>query len=297
MTAQNYHKTLDYCLALLRQQAPKLAHGEARLIVGHGQFNHVLCIDERWIVRFPKSDHAAKYLKHELTILPKLQGRLPLPIPNPQFRSADPESALPRFMAYAKLPGEPLLPRRTDKLPADARVLDALAQDLARFLRALHAIPPAELDLDEPVESPRDEWTRFYQAFRQQLYGYMRAAAREAVSRSFHEALANDELWRGRACLHHGDLGAANILTQTGRVSGIIDFGFCAVGDPAQDLGALLASCGEAFAARVCRHYPALGAGLPRARFYRQHYALIQALFALRDGDQEEFEEGIAAYR
>ena len=49
--------------------------------------------------------------------------------------------------------------------------------------------------------------------------------------------------------------------------------------------------------ARVCRHFSALGKGLARARFYRQHYALLQALFALRDGDQVEFDDGIAAYR
>ena len=285
------------CLALLRQHAPRLADGEARLIVGYGQFNHVVCIDEQWILRFPKSGHAAEYLKHELAILPKLQGRLPLPIPDPRYSALDAQTGLPLFMGYAMLPGEPLLQSRADKLPADSQILEALARDLADFLRALHAILPRELDLDDKVESPRDEWTRIYQGFRQQLYRYMRAVARDAVSRSFDEALADEDLWRLTPCLHHGDLGAANILTQDGRVSGIIDFGFCAVGDPAQDAGALLASCGEAFTARVCRHYPPLGRRLARARFYRQHYALIQALYALRDGDQVEFEDGIANYR
>lgn len=88
-----------------------------------------------------------------------------------------------------------------------------------------------------------------------------------------------------------------SLLFHNGRISGIIDWGFCGLGDPAQDLGALLASYGEAFVARVCRHYPALGKGLARARFYRRQYALLQALFALRDGDQAEFDDGIAAYR
>ncbi len=296
MTAANHH-TLETCLALIQRHAPELLPGDVRLIAGHGQFNHVLCIDERWIVRIPKSAHAAEYLNLELAILPKLGGRLPLPIPAPQFSALDAQTGHPLFMGYAKLPGQPLLRKRSDKLPDDVRVLESLARDLAGFLRALHAIPPGDLALDDNVESPRDEWTRFYQEFRGQLYIYMRADAREAVSRSFDEALADDDLWRWRACVHHGDFGAANILAQDGRISGIIDFGFCGLGDPAQDVGALLASCGEAFAARVCRHYPALGSGLARARFYRKHYALIQALYALRDGDQAEFDDGIAAYR
>ena len=156
--------------------------------------------------------------------------------------------------------------------------------------------PPSSTATDQ-VDSPRDEWARYYRGFRQRLYGYMRVDARESVTRSFETALADDEMWRWDACLHHGDLGAANILTRDGRVSGVIDFGFCGPGDPAQDLGALLASCGESFAERVCGHYPALGGGLARSRFYRQHYALLQAFYALRDQDQAEFEDGIAAYR
>ena len=34
-----------------------------------------------------------------------------------------------------------------------------------------------------------------------------------------------------------------------------------------------------------------------RTRLYRGNYALIQALYALRDNDQAEFEDGIADYR
>ena len=146
----DYKATLESCLSILRKYAPELAEGSARLIVGHGQFNHILVIDERWIVRFPKSEPAAAYLANELDILPKLRGRLPLPIPAPQYSALDPQSGNPLFMAYPMLPGEPLKARRCDILPQDEPTLDALARDLADFLRALHAIPPAELDRDRP---------------------------------------------------------------------------------------------------------------------------------------------------
>ncbi|MCY4146153.1 MAG: phosphotransferase [Chloroflexi bacterium] len=222
-------RTFHECKALLARHAPGLPLGRARMIEGVGQFNHVLCLDERWILRFPKSP--------------------------------------------------------------------AAAVDLAGFLRALHAISPGELSLPPAPESPREEWTRVYGAIRTQLFPFMRRDAQAAASRSFADALKNDGLWRGEPCVVHGDIGAGNILFRQGRISGIIDWGFCGLGDPAQDMGALLASYGEAFAARVCRHFPALGKGLARARFYRRQYALLQALFALRDGDQAEFAGGIAAYR
>lgn len=59
----------------------------------------------------------------------------------------------------------------------------------------------------------------------------------------------------------------------------------------------MIASYGDDFAERVFRHYPALRAHLARARFYCGNYALIQALYALRDGDMAEFEDGITDYR
>ena len=42
--------------------------------------------------------------------------------------------------------------------------------------------------------------------------------------------------------------------------------------------------------------FPALRAGLRRTRFYCGNYALIQALYALRDDDAVEFEDGMRDY-
>ena len=290
-------RTQHECLTLLARHVPELPLERAWLIEGVGQFNQVLCLDERWILRLPKSAAAAVDLARELEVLPRLDGRLPLPIPKPRFSARDPKSGQLLFMGYAMLPGAPLLRDRFAALRGDTQIVEQIALDLAGFLRALHAIPPDELALPPIVESPREEWARYYEAIRAQLFPFMRRDAQSTVSRSFDKALADQSLWRGEPCVVHGDIGTGNILFQAGRVSGIIDWGFCGLGDPAQDLGALLASYGEAFVARVCRHFPELGKGLARARFYRRQYALLQALFALRDGDQAEFDDGIAAYR
>jgi aminoglycoside phosphotransferase (APT) family kinase protein len=47
-------------------------------------------------------------------------------------------------------------------------------------------------------------------------------------------ALAAD--WRGPPVWVHGDVTAGNLLVQGGRLSAVIDFGCCGVGDPACDL-------------------------------------------------------------
>ena len=261
-----------------------------------GQFNIVLTVDDKWIFRFPKSAGAAADLARELEILPRLHGRLPLPIPAPRFHARDAASGDLLFMGYPRLPGEPLMRERFARLKDDAAVLAGIAKDLALFLRALHAVALAEHGLAPTGEGALAEWTRIGDDIREKLFPYMRSDARETVARVFEAALNDADMWHYDECLIHGDFGTGNILFRDGRISGVIDFGFCGPGDPAQDLGALLASYGEAFVERVCRHYPALRPGLPRARFYQSNYALIQALYALRDGDEAEFVDGMREY-
>ena len=65
-------------LEQIERHAPGLAYRQARILPALGQFNTVLCLDERWIIRFPKSSNAASDMAHELAILPRFQGRLPL---------------------------------------------------------------------------------------------------------------------------------------------------------------------------------------------------------------------------
>jgi len=286
--------TIQY-LALLKRQLPDLRFRDAQLLPSSGQFNHVLSIDERWIFRFPKSPHTAADLAHELAILPRLQGKLPLPIPQPQFSAVDDAGDL-LLMGYPMLPGEPLLRERYAELAADGHVVDGIARDLADFLLALHAIPPADIGLVDSGDDARAAWAQYERDFREQLFPHMRAEARRAVERDFAAALYDEELWRYDPCLTHGDFGTGNILIDGGRISGIIDFGFCGIGDPAQDLGALIASYGDDFAERIFCFYPALRGHLPRARFYCGNYALLQALYALRDGDDDEFEDGMRDY-
>jgi len=283
-------------LEQIRRHLSELSFSQARILPAAGQFNTVLCLDDRWIFRFPKSPHAAADLARELEILPRLRGKLPLPIPDPQYQARDDDSGVLLFMGYRRLPGEPLQREKLVGLQGEERVLEDLARDLALFLRRLHAIAPAEIGLTPSGESAKAEWTRIGADVQEKLFPYMRLDAR-AAARNFRQALNDDALWQDDECLIHGDFGTGNILFREGRISGIIDFGFCGIGDPAQDLGALLASYGEPFVERLCRHYPALRAGWRRARFYHSNYALIQALYALRDGDEAEFEDGISAYR
>ena len=42
--------------------------------------------------------------------------------------------------------------------------------------------------------------------------------------------------WNGHPVWIHGDLHAGNLLAKNGKISGVVDFGSCGIGDPAVDL-------------------------------------------------------------
>jgi aminoglycoside 2''-phosphotransferase len=80
------------------------------------------------------------------------------------------------------------------------------------------------------------------------------------------------------------------------RLTGVIDFSSAGLGDPAQDIGALW-SLGDPLMSHILDLYPEMRGHMRRVAFIRSTYALQQALFALRDGNQEDFEDGIQDYR
>jgi aminoglycoside 2''-phosphotransferase len=283
----------DVYVQQIRAAFPELTVDHVQGNTG-GQFSHVLIVNHALIFRFPKSPHAAAEVSREIPILAALRGRLPLPIPDLKYVVEDADGNL-SFMGYPMIPGVPLL-RDTFAAIADDAVLAQIAAELAGFLKALHALPPDTLPAAPQPYDARAEWQQTFVNFEAQLFPHMRPDARQQVAANFTAALNNAALWDFQPVLCHGDFGTGNILYADGHISGIIDFTFCGMGDPAQDLGALLTSYGEAFIERVFASYPALRSALPRARFIVSTYALWQAWYALRDGNQEDFDDGMRAY-
>lgn len=259
-----------------------------------GQFNDVLFVDERYVFRFPRSEPAAQDMAREIAILDIVRQRVSLPVPGPLLVQYDDLTGLPRFMGYEMIPGRALT--YSDVNEANR---EPLARQLAGFLWELHDTPLA--DLPEAIETGElpAAWASFYRGICDQLFGYMREEARGRIARDFEAYFEDPHRYSFDTRLRHGDFGIGNILwdPEEGRVTGIIDFGSCQPGDPAQDLGALLISFGSAFVEEVYRHYPELEDMYHRAVFYTGTYTLQQAMAALRDGDDAMFEDAIARFR
>lgn len=290
-----YRDTLNPYLERIREHYPDITLASARLLTTEGQFSDIVIVDEALVFRFPRSAHGATAMQREIPVLKALQGKLPLPIPITTYVANDPDTDALVFMGYPMLPGQPLT-RDVFEAIQDEHSVQQVAEELTAFLKVLHALP-LKLVTSEP--EPRDArvfWRQLYAAIREQLFPRMRLDARAAVAETFETALNNPDLWQFEDVLCHGDFGAGNILYSEGHITGVIDFTTCGPGDPAQDVGALLASYGQGFIKRIFSIYPELSSTLPRVEFITSTYSLQQALYALDDDNQDDFDDGIRDY-
>ena len=286
-------------LSQIRTVMPKVEF--SRVEQAGGQYNDVVIVNREWIFRFPRYREAVNMLAAETRLLESLRGRLPLPIPDPIYQKFDPPVPGLAFTGYRSLPGEPFL-REALEAVRDEWVREDLASQLARFLRSLHAIPPQEVNLAQlRAADGRAEWEAMYAEIRSKLYPAMRPDARKQVTEHFEAYLDDLRLHGFTPCLRHGDFGGPNILwdPRKGAVTGVIDFSFCALGDPAADL-ASISTQGEDFFARLAPRYEPddakRAALLARARFYRGTFALSEALDGLRLSDPEAYRRGMEEY-
>jgi aminoglycoside 2''-phosphotransferase len=289
-------RTLEGYLDQIRRAAPDLVIQRAELQSDQGQFNIIVFVNDDLVVRFPRYAHVAATYSAQVALLRALAGRLPIATPHISLDSPEGAGWETRCFGYHRIDGEALSPEALGRMPdADQ---EAIAQQLATFLRALHRFSAADLPADLPVDDAAAAWSQLAQEMRALLFPYMRPDAQRWASAHLDDGLALLRANRAPPVLRHGDFGGGNILAdmRTRRVCGVIDFEFAGLGDPATDVAALSAY-GDDFSARCLRHYPEMAALLERAAFYRGTFALQEAYYGLRDGDEAAFASGIAAYR
>ncbi|MFG2013446.1 viomycin phosphotransferase [Actinomadura geliboluensis] len=265
------------------------------LQVRQGQF-HIVVMGADRVVCLPRTPAAADRLPARAAVLHAL-ARLGLGFrtPEPLSQGSTPGTGEPPFLVLSRIPGQPL---ETGALN-DAHVIDSVATQYAALLSGL-----ARAGADETVravipQASEDHWRRFAEDVRAELFQLMSGSGRLRAER---ELAALDGLPHVTHAVVHGDLGAENVLWEWAdglpRLSGVLDWDDVALGDPAEDLAAIGASYGPELLERVL----ALSAGshrglLARVAAIRGTFALQQALYAVRDGDDEELADGLAGYR
>jgi len=281
---------------LIASQFPELAPVRVES-PSEGWDNIAYLVNGEWIFRFPRRTIAVDLIRTEVAVLPAIASRLPLPIPMPVF-AGEPEERFPwPFAGYRRLAGRTAC--RAD-LSDDQR--ERAAAPLGRFLRALHAIPPA---VASRAGAGPDTMARMdVEARRGMVLERLDSLAAQGLLgdvsrwREIAESMPA-ELPSDGPVLVHGDLYARHVLVDdAGAPCGVIDWGDVHLGDPAIDLslacGFLPMAARDAFRAE---YGPVAEPTWKKARF-RALFSAVAILFYGADvGDADLVREGRAALR
>jgi aminoglycoside phosphotransferase (APT) family kinase protein len=254
--------------------------------IDEGWDSVVFELEGSWIVRVPRRDEVREWLCREARLLPELASVLPVPVP--RFEVLEDSDVF--FVAYRRLPGEPLDPAT----PA------SLACRLGELLRSLHGFPrDRALELGV-ISFDAGSWLERQRVFaercRRQVAPLLDPDERRRAKNMFGEFFAE---WDQavETVLIHGDLGPAHVLRQGRELTGVIDWSDACVGDSALDLAWALHGTQIEFAVALRESYPVDEAQFERALYYRRLGPWHEVLFGLERGRPELVESGLAGVR
>jgi aminoglycoside 2''-phosphotransferase len=243
---------------------PRTLTRESLTLNQEGLLNDVVIVNDELVFRFPKTDYALKQSKVEARLLRLLQDHITLQIPAAIYESDD-------VLAYRLIPGEALRRDLLRRLPESDQ--QAIADQLAQFLKELHNVPVAEADFEIPPADALmkyEGWLRVYERIREKVFPLLLPHLRDWIREHFESYLADKNNFEYELKLVDTDIPPYHILfdRKRHRINGVIDFGCAGLGDPALDFGVLIYNYGESFVTRLYRVYPEAVSFLKRARFY-----------------------------
>lgn len=211
----------DLVRRLLESQHPEWAGLPLERVPSAGTDNAMYRLGDDLAVRLPRIHWAVDCIEKERAWLPVFAPELPLAVPKPVADGA-PEDAFPYpWNVVEWLPGELATLEQLDDPVVAAR-------DLAAFVRSLQAI--------DPTGGPKHRRGGPVRAHDQTVHTGVAGLRGEVDGNAVlhlweHVKKAPDH--RGPAVWFHGDLSYLNLLARDGRLTAVIDWGTCGVGDPA----------------------------------------------------------------
>lgn len=214
--------------ALVAEQFPEWAHLPIRPVTDGGWDNRTFHLGEHMSVRLPSRAAYCEQVPKEQRWLPILAPQLPLPIPQP-LAMGKPNADYPwHWSIYRWLDGECASRERISDL-------STFTAAVADFLAALQRIDTT----DAPPPGQHNFWRGgsldAYDSETQAAIETLGDAVDGAAATALWDAARASE-WNDHPVWVHGDVAAGNLLVDGGELCAVIDFGCCAVGDPACDM-------------------------------------------------------------
>lgn len=213
---------------LIEEQFPHWAHLPVRAVARQGWDNSTFRLGDDLSVRLPRAESYAAAVQKESRTLTFLDGRLPVAVPA-VVALGEPGRGYPFPWSIRRwLTGDTV-----DESAGLDRV--RLAADLGSLLCALRSLP-----VDAGTAAGRHS---FYRGSHPSAYSDDVQAALEHLQGEVDTDLcrsvwltATTSAWGSPPVWFHGDVAVGNLLVADNRLSAMIDFGTCGIGDPACDL-------------------------------------------------------------
>jgi aminoglycoside phosphotransferase (APT) family kinase protein len=222
------HIDASVVVHLIATQFPRWGGLPVWRVDSDGWDNSTFRLGDDMKVRLPTAAKYAQQVAKECRYLPQLAPLLPLPISVPLAMGAPDDDYPWPWAIYSWVKGDTATPGLIDDQ-------SRFAIDVAEFLLALQRIDAT----DGPPAGPQT----FYRGGSLSVYD---AEVRQCTEVLRDEIDADGAIavwevacaspWHGPAVWVHGDIAASNLIVENGSLSAVIDFGCCAVGDPACDL-------------------------------------------------------------
>ena len=211
---------------LISTQFPELAEKKILPMTGAGTDNLIFRIGDDLCARFPKVPWAADTARREALALPRFAGA-PLSAPE-VYGLGRPGTGYPNSWSILTwLPGTPLEDGALDD-PAFA------ARQLADFFGYVRKVTVDSAFSPGPDNNGRGAPLATRTAAFKAALPHLPDVDPDWATRLWMQSLGAGQA--EEVCWLHGDVHPGNVLVEDGRVSGVIDWGLCGVGDGACDL-------------------------------------------------------------
>jgi aminoglycoside 2''-phosphotransferase len=289
MSAESYHAIIAACF-------PELPIASCA-VHSQGWDSVAVLVDDTFIFRFPKRPDVEPQYRTEAWLLPQLAATLSVAVPRFEYFWPGGPAYPQSFVGYRMIAGQPLDAALLRSLQAEP-----IAEQLGRAIGEIHRFPTKQAAMagvpGGDAQHWRGEYRALYECIQAQVFPLLSTAACARCAARFEAFLQNEAYFQFAPTLIHRDLNAEHILVDPAcnAVSGIIDWGDAAIGDPAIDFTGLYAELDQRFTDQVLVHNDTAGDRTLRERalFYAFVIPFHAILFGQSTSSQRHIEQGLA---
>jgi aminoglycoside phosphotransferase (APT) family kinase protein len=213
---------IDSATEIIKQLYPN--NKEIRFIE-HGYDNLVCLIEDKYAIKFPRSEFAYIRDKYEKIILEDLSSLQNIAIPKVLGDGDNPPYLITSFVS-----GESLSEDEINQLPQ--KLQNNFAEKLAEFAFSMHSLLSVKKATEDRVTVKMDDFDYYDYALKDFQFP---TPEQDKIAQNYYTSWKNLEYDHPKVVVHN-DLNSMNLLFKENQLVGIIDFGDARIGYAEQEL-------------------------------------------------------------